>query len=81
MKYGTLLTTFKLSDGSVHCLVLGFHELTLPDGQPLVNEYDCPLMDLSTTIFCTAGNNIQRPVSSVQWYLPIQGDWGINQEC
>ena len=53
------------SDGSVHCLVQGFHELTLPDGQPLVNEYDCPLMDLSTTIFCTAGNNIQRPVSFV----------------
>ena len=42
-----------------------FHELTLPDGQPLVNEYDCPLMDLPTTIFCTAGNNIQRPVSFV----------------
>eukprot|EP00731_Ephydatia_muelleri_P028790 Em0020g434a len=65
MKYGILLTTFTLSDGSVHCLVQGFHELTLPDGQPLVNEYDCPLMDLSTTIFCTAGNNIQRPVSFV----------------
>ena len=49
MKYGILLTTFTLSDGSVHCLVQGFHELTLPDRQ-LVNEYDCPLMDLSTTI-------------------------------
>ncbi|KAL5503005.1 hypothetical protein EMCRGX_G009879 [Ephydatia muelleri] len=65
MKYGILLTTFTLSDGSVHCLVQSFHELTLPDGQPLVNEYDCPLLDLSTTIFCTAGNNIQRPVSFV----------------
>ena len=65
MKYGILLTTFTLSDGSVHCLVQGFHELTLPDRQPLVNEYDCPLMDLSTTIFYTAGNNIQQPVSFV----------------
>ena len=65
MKYGILLATFKLQDGSVHCLVQGFHELTLPDGQPLVTEYDCPLLDLSTTIFCTASNNIQRPVSFV----------------
>eukprot|EP00731_Ephydatia_muelleri_P011829 Em0006g723a len=38
MKYGILLVTFKLSDGSVHCLVQGFHELMLSDGQPLVNE-------------------------------------------
>ena len=65
MKYGILLATFKLRDGSAHCLVQGFHELTLSDGQSVVNEHDCPLFDLSTTIFCTTGNNIQRPVSFV----------------
>ena len=43
----------------------GFHELTLSDGRAMVNDYDCPLLDLSTTIFCTTGNNVQRPVSFV----------------
>ena len=64
MKYGILLTTFKLSDGSVIAWCKAFMSSSyLTDMQPLVNEYDCPLLDLSTTIFCTAGNNIQRPVS------------------
>ncbi|KAL5503163.1 hypothetical protein EMCRGX_G010071 [Ephydatia muelleri] len=66
MKYGILLTTFKLSDGSVIAWCKAFMSSSyLTDMQPLVNEYDCPLLDLSTTIFCTAGNNIQRPVSFV----------------
>ena len=66
MKYGILLATFKLNDGSViaWCKVF-MSSRYLMDMQPLVNEYDCPLMDLSTTIFCIAGNNIQRPVSFV----------------
>ena len=64
MKYGVLLATFKLCDGSVHCLVRGFHELT-SDGQLVMNEYNCPVSDLSTTIFCTSGKNMQRPVSLV----------------
>ncbi|KAL5510427.1 hypothetical protein EMCRGX_G005969 [Ephydatia muelleri] len=38
MKYGILLATFKLNDGSVHCLVQGFHELTLPDGHAASGE-------------------------------------------
>ena len=65
MKYGILLATFKCTDGTAHCLVQGFHELTLSDGRAMVNDYDCPLLDLSTTIFCTTGNNVQRPVSFV----------------
>eukprot|EP00731_Ephydatia_muelleri_P033470 Em0030g27a len=65
MKYGILLATFKCTDGTAHCLVQGFHELTLSDGREMVNDYDCPLLDLSTTIFCTTGNNVQRPVSFV----------------
>ena len=31
--------------------VTQMHELTF-DGQPVMNEYDCPVLDLSTTIFC-----------------------------
>ena len=65
MKYGILLATFKCTDGTAHCLVQGFHELMLSDGRAMVNDYDCPLLDLSTTIFCTTGNNVQRPVSFV----------------
>eukprot|EP00731_Ephydatia_muelleri_P014018 Em0007g1328a len=47
MKYGILLATFKCTDGTAHCLVQGFHELTLSDGRAMVNDYDCPLLDLS----------------------------------
>lgn len=65
MQYGILLATFKRNDGSVHCLVQGFHKLETADGQAFKNPYDCPLLELSRTIFCTPGNNVRRAVSLV----------------
>ena len=37
----------------------------LPDGQPLLNPFDCPLYNLSRTIFSVDSSAIVRPVSMV----------------
>eukprot|EP00731_Ephydatia_muelleri_P016897 Em0009g1321a len=65
MQYGILLATFKRNDGSVHCLVQGFQKLETTDGQAIKNSYDCPLLELSRTIFCTPSSNVRRAVSLV----------------
>ena len=62
MLYGILLAVFKLQN-STYCLVQGFQQLQSFGGTPFVNEYDCPRLDLTTTIFITPGKNIKRAVS------------------
>ena len=37
----------------------------LPDGQPLLNPFDCSLYNLSRTIFSVDSSAIVRPVSMV----------------
>ena len=37
----------------------------LPDGQPLLNPFDCPLYNSSRTIFSVDSSAIVRPVSMV----------------
>ena len=59
MLYGILLAVFKLQD-STYCLVQGLQSF---GGTPFVNEYDCPQLDLTTTIFIIPGKNIKRAVS------------------
>ena len=39
--------------------------MVLPDGQPLLNPFDCPLYNLSRTIFSLDSSAIARPVSMV----------------
>ena len=66
MLYGILLAVFKLQDGAVVCFIQGFQKLQSQDGaRPFVNEYDCPLLELTRTIFSTPGRNILRAVSVV----------------
>lgn len=66
MLYGILLAVFKLQDGAVVCLIQGFQKLQSQDGARLfMNEYDCPLLELTRTIFSTPGRNILRAVSVV----------------
>lgn len=65
MQYGILLATVKRHDSSVHCLVQGCHKLETANGQAFTNPYDCPLLELSQTVFCTPSNNIRREVSLV----------------
>eukprot|EP00731_Ephydatia_muelleri_P019652 Em0012g477a len=50
---------------STYCLVQTFQQLQSFGGAPLLNEYDCPRLDLTTAIFSTPGKNIKRAVSIV----------------
>ena len=57
-----LLAVFKLQD-STYFLVQGFQQLQSFGGTPIVNEYDCARLNLTTTIFITPGKKIKRAVS------------------
>eukprot|EP00731_Ephydatia_muelleri_P002775 Em0001g2775a len=41
LKYGQLLSTIKSETGHISCLVQGFETMVLPDGQSLLNPFDC----------------------------------------
>ncbi|KAL5476131.1 hypothetical protein EMCRGX_G026039 [Ephydatia muelleri] len=64
-KYGQLLTTIKSEAGHTYCLVQGFEAVEQPDGQPLVNSFDCPLYYLSRKLFTVDSSAIVRAVSMV----------------
>ncbi|KAL5516700.1 hypothetical protein EMCRGX_G002103 [Ephydatia muelleri] len=57
-----LISTIKSETGHTLCLV---QAMVLPDGQPLLNPFDCPLYNLSRKIFTVDTNAIVRPVSMV----------------
>ena len=59
MLYGMLLSTFKTAAGNVLCLVQGFQSMSL------LNEYDCPILELTKAVFSTPGSNIRRAVSVI----------------
>eukprot|EP00731_Ephydatia_muelleri_P001801 Em0001g1801a len=65
IQYGILLAVLRTSSGTVLCLVQGFDSLQAPGGQTILNEYDCPLLELSKRIFTTSCHSIQSPVSVV----------------
>ena len=48
-----------VSSGEANCIVQGFHSMNVS------NEYSCPFLELSKTIFTTSSLNIQRPVCIV----------------
>ena len=52
---------FKTSSG----IVQGFDSLLSAGGQPLLNEYDCPIVELSNVVFTTSSDSIQKPVPIV----------------
>ncbi|KAL5493197.1 hypothetical protein EMCRGX_G014341 [Ephydatia muelleri] len=62
--YGILLATFT-THNAAWCLVQGILPLVSLDNQPILNPYDCPLLELSNTIFCTPSCNIKRPAPLV----------------
>eukprot|EP00731_Ephydatia_muelleri_P002956 Em0001g2956a len=65
LKYGQLLSTIKSETGHTSCLVQGFEPMVLPDGWPLLHPFDCPLYNLSRTIFSVDSSAIVRRVSMV----------------
>ncbi len=65
MKYGILLLCCRSVQGRVVCLVQGFEALESPLGEPLVNEYDCPLLSLTRTVITVYAFNIIKAISIV----------------
>ena len=47
------------------CIVIGFEEVTLPNGEPLLNQFDYPLYKLFRTIFFIQSSNVHKVVSMV----------------
>ena len=64
MLYGILLGALKIAADNVLCLVQGFQFKSLDD-QVLLNDYECPILELTTAVFSTPGSNIRRAVSVV----------------
>ena len=64
MLYGILLNTFKTTAGNAICLIQGFQFVSIND-EILLNNFECPMLQLSKTIFTTPGSNVKRAVSIV----------------
>lgn len=65
MKYGQLMTCFRTIDGRMACLIRGLEAMVSPLGPPILNEFDCPLLSLSHTIFTVNSTGIKKAVSVV----------------
>eukprot|EP00731_Ephydatia_muelleri_P031910 Em0023g417a len=63
MLYGILLNTFKTTAGNAICLIQGFQFVSMND-EILLNNFECPMLQLSKTIFTTPGSNVKRAVTS-----------------
>lgn len=62
--YGLLLTTVKQKEHTV-CIVQGFDPMELPTGEQLLNDFDCPLFNLSRTLFSVDSTTIVTATSMV----------------
>ena len=65
MKYGILLACCSCADGRAICVVRGLETLLSPLGDPITNEYDCPLLSLTHTIFTAITSEILNTVSVI----------------
>ena len=65
MKYGQLMTCARTVDGRMSCFIRGLEEMVSPLGAPILNEFDCPLLSLSHTIFTVYSTSIKKAVSIV----------------
>ena len=65
MKYGLLLACCKNSDGNKLCLIRGLEFLSSPQGDPITNECDCPLLMMTHIIFTTKSSAIVNAVSII----------------
>ena len=65
MKYAVLTAVLKSLGGLSYSVVQGFLPLQSSNGKQLYNEYDCPLMELTRTLFTVLSVNIQAAVNIV----------------
>ena len=63
-QYGVLMAVFKCSTGDGYCVVQGFYSMHI------LNDYDCPVLNLSKNIFIISSSNVRRPVNIVHECTP-----------
>jgi hypothetical protein len=59
------MAVFKTSSGAVLCLLQGFKPLCSADGDQRHNKYDCPLLELTRTVFTVPSESVRRSVNMV----------------
>ena len=65
MRYASLMAVYKTATGATLCLLQGFLSLLTTTGEQLLNEFDCPLLELTKTLFTVPGGNIRKAVNIV----------------
>ena len=65
MQYGQFLLSLKSCDESDLCIIRGLEPILSSNGDPILNELDCPLMILTQTIFVTKSSSILGAVSII----------------
>ena len=53
------MAVFKTSSGAVLCLLQGFKPLCSADGDQRHNKYDCPLLELTRTVFTLQSESVR----------------------
>lgn len=62
----------------VHCLVQGFDSLLSAGGQPLLNEFDCPLVELRNDVFTTSSDSILKAAHGCSKKVLLCKPWREN---
>lgn len=63
MRYALLMAVYKTDAGATLCLLQGFLSLLTTNGEQLLNEFECPLLELTKMLFTTPGGNILKAVN------------------
>ena len=59
------MTCVQTVDGRMACFIRGLEAMVSPLGTSILNEFDCPLLSLSHTIFTVNSTGIKKAVSVV----------------
>ena len=69
MRYALLMAVYKTATGATLCLLQRFLSLLTSTGEQLLNEFDCPLLELTKTLFTVPGGNIRKAVNIVRTHV------------
>lgn len=59
------MACYKDIHGHTACIIRGMESILSQLGEPFTNELDCPLLNLTHTLFTTRTNHVMRAVSIV----------------
>ena len=65
VKYASLAAVFRTSNGATYCVLQGLLPQQSINGEQLHNAFDCPILELTRTLFTVPSANIQKPVNIV----------------